>query len=452
MVEKKLQRRGTQSARLLSPDVARGLALLGIAMANIPAAWVSYELIDDGTKLGGVQPGAEGIQLALDKMTMVFGAMFVHVRGLPMFSTLLGFGIGLISMSLARRGFPRSEAWKVLIRRYGFLALFGVVHAVFLFYGDIMMMYGLMGIVLTLMIGFSNKGLAWVAGILYWLGTLGMASTFIGTFFVEDLDTKFTTVEPNPDTYLGWLGLGVISAAMHIPLTIAAGFSLFPVIIIGFIFARSGVLHEPDKHQKTLWAWTITAGVIILFIGLPWGLAEIGVLNPQWAGRLSLLNQTFGYLTGPGIVSFTALVLRGAQRRYEQTGTVPALLRAPVALGKRSMSGYLVQSIILFILMPQFTLGLFVDAGAFWLAIVGLGTWVITLVLASVLEAAGLPGPFEWLHRRLSYGRDGLHQRWIPPKQMQVLPLGHTHSSAWPTHPVRHPYNPQHPQSPQEKS
>ncbi|WP_288725524.1 DUF418 domain-containing protein, partial [uncultured Corynebacterium sp.] len=37
----------------------------------------------------------------------------------------------------------------------------------------------------------------------------------------------------------------------------------------------------------------------------------------------------------------------------------------------------------------------------------GLLVWLITLLLASVLEATRTPGPFEWAHRHLAYGRTG---------------------------------------------
>lgn len=412
-----LQRRGTTSARILSPDAARGFALLGIALANIPTAWVGYELVDRGTMLGGIQPGAEGVHRFLDQLMMVLGAMFAHVRGLPMFSTLLGFGVGLISLSLARRGFPLKAAWKVLIRRYGFLALFGFLHAVFLFYGDIMLMYGIMAVVLALMIGFSNKVLKWIAVGLYALNGLVFTVIFASTFFVDESDLDLSGYVANPETYLGWMGLGLMTAIGVVPMTLFSGLCLFPMIIVGFIFARSGVLHRPDEHLTTLRTWAGVAAAVILLIGLPWGLAEIGVLNDAWASRFMILNQIFGYLTGPGIVAFFALMLRGAQKRYEETGVVPVLLRAPVALGKRSMSGYLMQSVVLFILTLPFTLGLFVDAGATVLTLVGVGTWLITLVLAWVLEVAKLPGPFEWLHRRLSYGKNGLPLQWALPQR-----------------------------------
>ena len=46
--------------------------------------------------------------------------------------------------------------------------------------------------------------------------------------------------------------------------------------------------------------------------------------------------------------------------------------------------------------------------------LIALGVWVVSLLAAWLLEAAGQPGPVERLHRRLSYGKDGLQDPWVP--------------------------------------
>src|SRR5699024_1853457 len=63
--------------RMVVPDVARGLALLGIAIANLPTAWLT--------------PGAPeaaffgSINNVFDQILVVASAMFAHNRGLPLF-------------------------------------------------------------------------------------------------------------------------------------------------------------------------------------------------------------------------------------------------------------------------------------------------------------------------------------------------------------------------------
>ncbi|MHA2789136.1 DUF418 domain-containing protein [Corynebacterium sp. S7] len=413
-------RRGTTSPRILAPDVARGLALLGIAAANITTAWASYDNATGDLSLGGFRPAATEVQHFLDQVAMVFSAMFVHVRGLPMFSTLLGFGIGLISMSLQRRNFPRREARKILLRRYGILALFGLVHCVFIFYGDILLLYGLLAMIIIAMMGLSNRTLKWITAVLFVIGVIiGLMTSVYTVYFPED--TVSSQVIVNPDTYVDYMGMGALYAAGYVVSVLYASFNLLPVMLVGFIFARSRVLHEPKKHLRTLSIWIAVGAVIILFVGLPWGLSSAGVINPEWSPIFNSLNSFLGYFTGPAILALASVLLIPAQEKFELTQKVPWWLVAPVALGRRSMSGYLMQSVIFFTLMLPFTLDLFVDAGAFVLQIVALVVWIVLLTLAYALEKLDKPGPFEWVHRRLSYGKDGLPAYYVAPEHRSSL-------------------------------
>lgn len=81
--------------RMIIPDVARGLALLGIALANASMMWFASNIEDPALFLGGINNNS-----ALDTITAAVTAVIAHNRGLPMFSTLLGFGVGLIVASL----------------------------------------------------------------------------------------------------------------------------------------------------------------------------------------------------------------------------------------------------------------------------------------------------------------------------------------------------------------
>src|SRR5699024_12505514 len=112
-----------------------------------------------------------------------------------------------------------------------------------------------------------------------------------------------------------------------------------------FTWARRGVLADVRAHRKELWAWAIVGGLIILGIGLPWGLSVIGVLPEALAGNFVIANSMLGTLTGPALLAMFALGLQPIQDRVNQGHTPPVWLQAPIALGKRSMSGYVHQSI-----------------------------------------------------------------------------------------------------------
>lgn len=425
---------GTQKQRIISPDLARGLALLGIALANIGTAWTTSPDADLAPSIGGA-----AVDSLPDQITIVFSTMFAHVRGLPMFSVMLGVGIGMIAASLWRRHYPPGRARRVLIRRYGFLALFGAVHLVFLFYGDIIFFYGLVGMLLALVLTWKNRTLLWVAGIMYALSLLVMIGAAVLTAnFPEETAASLLAATSIADSYPEMVIDNLLILVFSVLGFVFQAFMYLPLMIVGFVAGRAGVLQNIAAHRRLLWTWVGVTIAVVLLIGLPWGLSEIGVLPTSQAGMWFMLNQGFGLLTGPGIVAAAALLCQPLQDRLNATARQGGQLRLPTpvaaltALGKRSMSGYLLQSILLFALLMPFTLNLGEGRGAFFKAMIAVGVWVATLLGAYALERAGSPGPFEWLHRRLSYGRDGLPERYAGPGgAQQTAPL--------PAHPATPP-------------
>ena len=384
--------------RLIVPDLARGTALLGIAMANAVQSWVVNDWsIGPSSTVGGVRPGS-----TLDIFSAVFTAMVVRVRGLPMFCMLLGFGIGLIVASLHRKGYTVKESRRVLIRRYGLLAVFGLAHGFLLFNQDIMLVYGLMGIALAWCFTLSTRTLRRIA---YWFfggyavfAGSGALGAYCGYFSPLPSSRPMTRELVTFGDFFARNVRGEIAALGQIPLMFVG---LTGVFLIGYIWAREGVLASVSAHRRTLVAWVVIAGVIIVFIGLPWGLAAAGVVPTELEPVFFMLNQAFGFLTGPGILAVLALLTENLNNR------VPRWAYAFVALGKRSMSGYIAQSVFFIILVTPAGFGLGGDASVSGKLGIGLLVFVLTLLLTALLEAWGKPGPFEWAHRRLAYGPTG---------------------------------------------
>ncbi|PQM75697.1 DUF418 domain-containing protein [Corynebacterium sp. J010B-136] len=384
---------------MVVPDVARGLALLGIAIANLPTAWLT--------------PGAPeaaffgSINNVFDQILVVASAMFAHNRGLPLFSTMLGFGVGLIAMSLWRKQFPAKRARQIIIRRYFFLAIFGAVHLIFIFYGDIMFYYGLTGIIIGLLLTVRDKVLAVTSYVVLGIITTGGLLLLVwgllsGTDMsavteggrIEDFDTS---------SYLGLLGFNAVTFVLNFLSYPVYILGYAPIMLIGFTWARRGVLADVPAHRKELSFWAVIGVVYILGIGLPWGLAEIGVLPRELAPTFLTTNLFTGGIAGPALLAIFALVLQPFQARADRGQKPSVWLQIPMALGKRSMSGYLFQSLAFFVLCYAVALGITPESVS---AQVGLafGVWMVSLILAWLMEAVNMQGPFEMMHRRLSYG------------------------------------------------
>ncbi|MDN6312507.1 MAG: DUF418 domain-containing protein [Corynebacterium casei] len=390
--------KGLSTTRMVVPDVARGVALLGIAVANLPTAWLT--------------PGAAhseflgSINSVFDQILAVLTTLFAHTRGLPLFTTLLGFGVGLIAMSLWRKRFPPQRARQIIVRRYFFLAVFGAVHLLLIFYGDIMFYYGLSGMIIGLLLTMRDKVLSIISYVIIGLTFVGSLA-FLLWGLISGIDmSAFTSAGIAGTDYstLGGLlqynaitfGLGLTGYPFYL---IAYG----PIMLIGFTWARRGVLADAASHRKELIAWTVFGWIIILGIGLPWGLAAISVLPNELEALFLATNSFVGTLTGPALLAMFALLLQPFQARVNNGEALPVWLQVPMALGKRSMSGYVFQSIAFFIICYPVVLGYTPDSVTAQTAL-AFGVWVASLLLAWMLEKTNKRGPFEAIHRRLSYG------------------------------------------------
>ena len=270
------------TTRLLAPDLARGFTLLGIAIANVATAWLPAPLGSPGALSGGIVDNS-----VWDKIAIVFGSMLVHVRGVSMFAVMLGYGIGMITLSLARRGYPFPAARKVLVRRYGFLALFGLVHMTVLFFGDIMFFYGLAGVLLAYLIRFRTKSLLVIVGVMMAMYILPMVLSGVGFMVLGNGLSEF----PATGTQLTGMGLPQSWAEyLAAPTTVVfySAISLFfsfpmlmPLIILGFVAAQYRILEHPEQHKKMLTIAALVTAAVALLVGLPGGLSQIGVLPTE---------------------------------------------------------------------------------------------------------------------------------------------------------------------------
>ena len=379
--------------RALAPDVARGLVLLGIAVANVPFFLYGREL---GILLKPVTDAAT------DPWVNALVATLADNRSYPLFALLFGYGMTQLLTREHARGTSLPDARKLLIRRNLWLIAFGAAHGVLLFFGDILGTYGLLGLALVLLMRASGRTLAivgWLAfGFLILVGALEGLSGLLSKFGGGGLSTV-SFGSASAETF----GMAVLLRAAEWSLGLISvpfgGLGLLAPMILGMWAARRRMLEEPSKHRRAL-GLTAGIGVPLSVLGaLPIALALLGVieLNPFVEPFAAMLHAATGAIGGAGYVALIALLV-GAGR-----GGVVS--RAFAALGQRSLSGYLTQSVVFVIAFAPYTLGLGGTASVAVATQIAVITWLCTLVMANVLAALDRPGPAEWLLRRAVYGK-----------------------------------------------
>ena len=364
------------TARALGPDLARGVMLLFIALAN------SHYFLRGQDYLGGFPLDGS----AADRGVSWLIATFVDGRAFPMFGLLFGYGVAHVVRRNEASGRPAVR--RLLWRRSVVLIVVGVIDGLLFYAGDILAMYGILLLVGAWAVFWRDGWLLAVAGLFFVVTSLPSAGAFStagpdGSLLPVDLASMVTD-----------RGAAVLFVALLGPVGFACPF------LVGLWAGRRRVLERPELHRVLLTV-TAVAGVGAAVLGaqpvaLP--LAGVGgVPSAEDLAVLGALHSATGVLGGFGYAALIALLaLRIGRRR----GVV---VDALAATGQRSMTCYLVQSPVWAVTFTPFLLDLSDDLTVTSTALLAVTTWLATVVMAQWMSRGGHRGPFETLVRRVTY-------------------------------------------------
>jgi uncharacterized protein len=386
--------------RALAPDLARGTMLLVIALANCAGA------------VFGTAPGVDPTPHGLERVYNVLMFAFVHARGMPMFAIMFGYGLVQLARRQEASGSSPGAVRAVLLRRNGWLTAFGAVHGILFYSGDILGAYGLMGIVFTLVLlrrGDRVHRIApWLLGATagYTLVLAGLAGW--GMAHGSNERAPVPTVGGEGDSLLAQsYAASVLDRLAEWPIFTLTVSGLISIVWLGAWAARRRLLEEPQNHRRLLRRVAV-GGIGIAVVGsLPMGLLSAGVLrvDTTTAGSIKRLYEVSGTFGGAGYIALFGL-LALALTRANPAPRSNLVVGALSALGQRSLSGYLFQSVAWLLLISPFTfaLGTRFSSPTFAAAGCAVAVWLTTLAGAYLMDRHSYRGPAEILLRRLVYG------------------------------------------------
>jgi uncharacterized protein len=393
------------NSRALAPDLARGFMLLLIVLANTP--WYLY---GSSTSTSSIHP-TDGS--TLDRIVQFVIITAVDSRVYPMFAFLFGYGIVQMYQRSIDRGVEPKAVRRVLRRRHLWMIVIGALHAALLWMGDIVGAYGVVGLIFTAaFLRRKNKTLVIWAGVFTGLLTVAAVFAVIGSVFaagspppaetesflagikdVNAIESWPASIEPR---LVVWAILLVFQGLLTLVVPIA--------VLLAFWAARRQVLEHPDDYRRLL----TTVAVVGLAVG--WGggalhaLQHLGVLpipeHVSWV--FSATQPVTGLFGGLGYIALFGLIAAALGHRGDSPGPITTSI---TAVGKRSLSSYLAQSLICAPVLAAWGLGLGAVLGSAAVALFAVGVWLVTVVCCALLERQGRRGPAEWLLRRLAYER-----------------------------------------------
>lgn len=366
-------------SRAAAPDLARGAALLGIALANSVVQLYGRETGPSSRPVDGS---------AADRAVDVVGALLVDNRGYPLFAFLIGYGTAQLFARQQADGVPGERTTAVLLRRSLALVALGAMHAALLFSGDILGLYGLLTVLVVLLLRESDRLLLAVTAVC--LVPLGLLGLFDG------LATGGSASRAEPD-YLVSVGLRLSEWSSSLLAAPLFGVGILAPMLLGVLAARRRYLDDPAAHVVALRRAAVAGVTMGVLGGVPLALTSTGaVAASSWvdaaAGAVQGLTGLAGALGYAALAGLLAL------------GTGP-VRRALVATGRRSLSCYLAQSVLMVPLLAAWGAGLGAELGTAGAAALAASVWLLTVLGASALERAGRRGPAEVVLRRFVYGR-----------------------------------------------
>ena len=413
----------TGDERISSLDILRGVAILGILVMNIYAFAMPFAAYNDPLIMGGTD--------TLNMGVWFFTHLLFDQKFLSIFAMLFGAGIILMTGRAKERG---AKYGRIFYRRQLWLVVLGAVHAYFIWFGDILFMYAIVGMLAYLFRNFRPRTLVLIACCLLpvtMLMSFGMSGQMqvmeseaqevvelqeAGEELTEEQqktldgwERQRSFMAPNADDIANDVAIHKGSyaeiTAYRMPIAMFMQFfgllffgiwRVLALMLIGMALMKTGLLsaERPAGFYRKMM-------LICYGIGLP--LTAYSGLNlnahsfdPNYAMRIGGLSNYVGSIVvGLGHIGLVMLLVK--------TGFLQGLLQRFASVGRMALTNYLMHSVILTTVFYGYGFGLYGEIPRFWQMGFVVAVITLQLFLSPWWLARCQFGPVEWLWRSLTY-------------------------------------------------
>ncbi len=394
------------SQRIVSIDVLRGFALLGILASNIRVFAMVYAVVVNPTIFGDFTGG--------NYVVAMLTRVLVSAKFYPLFSMLFGAGIYLMAQKVeAKGGKPEVQH----LRRMIWLIVIGWFHIFLLWDYDILFVYGVCGLAAFLFRKISPRILLIIGLILVFIPVFQsadrQATRSVKT--PEQLAAISGSLRPNQEKidqkiahYQGsWTALMSERVRVRWPGRWQIG-ALYELgmytgwMLLGMALFKFGIF-TAKVSKRVLWLFLVLGlGVGVPFRFFHW------ICNP-------LHNWDLWFPPGPTWFIYWETILRSAVYSLIplgyiggimlicRSGKLRRLTARLAAVGRMALTNYLMHSAICTFIFYGFGLGLFGMVDRMGQLLVVLIIWVFQLWYSPLWLKHFRFGPMEWVWRSLTY-------------------------------------------------
>ena len=388
----------TSAERILYIDILRGMALFGILAANMRGFNAPLDLY------GNIRPLFHG---RADLIAQGFIDIFIQGKFVTLFSFLFGLGFAVQMTRAAARG---AKFMSFYPRRLAALALFGLIHGLLIWWGDILLTYALSGTMLLFFRNRSQKTVLWWAGSIFTLPILVITGVYIAGIFGHGPASHpgkpfdLSTVQPIIAIY----SHGSVAQILRENLVVwkhalpSAAFSIYALFLflLGLWVYRSGIIERLGDYKpllKRVCAVCLPLGialnVLVVFLQ-----SKPSVEHARLIEYLAtVLDLPAAHVLSAGYASGLAVLIQSAAwKRW---------LTPFAAVGRMALTDYLMQSVVCTLFYYNYTTGLFGRVGPAMGLIPTVVLYGAQVVFSNWWLARYRFGPMEWLWRGMTYGK-----------------------------------------------
>lgn len=376
--------------RIEELDLFRGFAILGIFMVNILVMNVSFAFRQDweAEQIGWLNQGAFFV------LQTVFYSKFFAI-----FSLLFGMGVAL------QLQHSSNKTILFFLRRFGALFLFGLLHIVFIWSGDILHLYAILGCFLLLLFRLQAKYLLWLAIVIFLFPYFGKLVDWILSSLsiipenaLIDYTRKDLIELYRNGSYSSGVPLRIkeyIFAAKLLFAYIAP--VAFSMMLIGGYLVKRGIVNrlksfaiEITKPLLICTSILLVYRFVLIYYILPNHAPELGSI-------LSIVLHTIFQLSD---ISISVLLLWSLTLLIHKKHFTKILTPLKY-VGRMAFTNYILQSVFGYIVMRTF--GFYEKLSVFECFILVLLFFGFQIVMSKIYFKYCKFGPLEWLWRVVSY-------------------------------------------------
>ena len=387
------------SERILFVDVLRGMALFGILAANMRAFFAPLDAYDHIGVL---------FHSRADILAQAFIDAFIQGKFITIFSFLFGMGFA-IQMSRAEARGVRFMGFYP--RRLLALALFGLIHGMLIWAGDVLLTYAVSGAILLLFRKRQQKTLLVVGWRIVRLAHRGEHNfpvpllqplpsrldgcrsrrTWQKYYYVINIYAHGTVRQILAQNWVEW--------KQELPFTLFAIYAT-GLFLLGMWVWRAGIVQRLEEYRpvlKRVCAWCLVDRPDCEYLRGD-GKAVIPPATVSlWAWSAGVLFLPASHLLSAGYMSGLALLFLHKDWRR--------VLLPFAAVGRMALTDYLMQSVLCTLFFYHYTTGLYGRIGP----ALGLVPTVVLYGAQVLFSNWWLQrcrfGPMEWLWRGMTYGK-----------------------------------------------